>query len=120
MARGDSDLPEIGKAETLRSGSDVTLVGSLLMVQRALEVADDPEIGGIDPEIIDIRWVRPLDLSTIRKSVEKTGRLVIVEEQYHDGGWGLRSSRALLSTVRHSALHLFASVCLRYSFLTVP
>ena len=88
VARGDSDLPEIGKAETLRSGSDVTLVGSLLMVQRALEVADDPEIGGIDPEIIDIRWVRPLDLSTIRKSVEKTGRLVIVEEQYHDGGWG--------------------------------
>ena len=43
---------------------------------------------GIDAEVIDIRWVRPLDLPAIRQSLEKTGRLVVLEEQYHEGGWG--------------------------------
>ena len=43
---------------------------------------------GIDAEVIDLRWVRPLDMATVGASVRKTGRLVIAEEQWHEGGWG--------------------------------
>ena len=49
---------------------------------------------GIDVEVIDISWLRPLDIDTVAASVARTGRLVIAEEQYHDGGWGRRSSPA--------------------------
>jgi pyruvate/2-oxoglutarate/acetoin dehydrogenase E1 component len=38
--------------------------------------------------VIDLRWIRPLDLDTIRGSVARTGRLLVVEEQVHAGGWG--------------------------------
>ena len=88
VVRGDGDLPEIGKAAVVRQGADVTVVGSLLMVHRALAAAEQTAREGIDAEVIDIRWVYPLDIETIRASVAKTGRLVIAEEQYHDGGWG--------------------------------
>jgi pyruvate dehydrogenase E1 component beta subunit len=78
----------LGKAEVLRTGLDVTIVATLLMVERALQAADELEAIGIDSEVIDLRWVRPLDLPTVRTSVEKTGRLLIVEEQVHAAGWG--------------------------------
>ena len=86
--RGDIDLPRIGQAEIVRRGSDVTVVASLLMVQRAGEVAKVLASEGIDVEVVDIRWVRPLDVATVRASLGKTGRLVVLEEQYHEGGWG--------------------------------
>ena len=41
-----------------------------------------------DAEVIDLRWLRPLDLPTVRTSVDKTGRLIVVEEQVHAAGWG--------------------------------
>jgi len=78
----------LGKAEVLRTGLDVTIVATLLMVERALQAADELAAIGIDSEVIDLRWVRPLDLPTVRSSVEKTGRLLIVEEQVHAAGWG--------------------------------
>ena len=78
----------LGKAEVLRTGLDVTIVATLLMVERALQAADELAAIGIDSEVIDLRWVRPLDLPTVRTSVEKTGRLLIVEEQVHAAGWG--------------------------------
>ena len=88
VVRGDEHLPRIGRAAVVRSGADVTVVGSLLMVHRALAAADALAVEGIDAEVIDIRWVYPLDMATIRSSFAKTGRLVIAEEQYHEGGWG--------------------------------
>lgn len=88
VVTGHTDLPEIGKAAVVRPGADVTVVGSLLMVHRALAAAEALAGEGIDAEVIDIRWVHPLDLATIRASIAKTGRLVIAEEQYHEGGWG--------------------------------
>jgi pyruvate dehydrogenase E1 component beta subunit len=79
---------EIGKAAILRDGSDVTILASLMMVERALGAADKLAEEGISAEVIDLRWVRPLDMATIGGSVKKTGRLVIAEEQWHEGGWG--------------------------------
>ncbi len=78
----------IGQAAVVRDGSDVTIVTSLLMVERALEAARILDEAGVSVEVIDVRWLRPLDLPTIRASVEKTGRLVIAEEQVHAAGWG--------------------------------
>jgi acetoin:2,6-dichlorophenolindophenol oxidoreductase subunit beta len=81
-------LADIGRAAVLREGSDVSIVATLLMVERALEAAEQLTTVGIDAEVIDLRWLRPLDLSTVRGSVEKTHRLIVVEEQVHAAGWG--------------------------------
>ena len=82
------EIAEIGKAAVMRSGSDVTIVATLLMVERALAAAEQLAADGIDAEVIDLRWLRPLDLPTVRASVDKTGRLIVVEEQVHAAGWG--------------------------------
>jgi pyruvate/2-oxoglutarate/acetoin dehydrogenase E1 component len=81
-------LAAIGRAEVLRLGADVTIVATLLMVERSLQAAEALAHDGIDAEVIDLRWIRPLDVETVRRSVERTGRLVVVEEQVHAGGWG--------------------------------
>jgi pyruvate dehydrogenase E1 component beta subunit len=88
VLRGEAGIVEVGKAEVLRPGSDVTIVGTLLMVSRALEAAEQLAGEGIDAEVIDLRWLRPLDFDTVRESVQRTGRLLVVEEQPHVGGWG--------------------------------
>ncbi len=81
-------VAEMGKAAVERQGSDVTIVATLLMLERSLQAAALLDAEGIDAEVIDLRWIRPLDVATVAASVEKTGRLVIAEEQWHDAGWG--------------------------------
>jgi acetoin:2,6-dichlorophenolindophenol oxidoreductase subunit beta len=81
-------IAELGKAETVRAGSDVTIVATLMMVQRALAAAESLAGEGIDAEVIDLRWLNPLDMDTVDASVARTGRLVVVEEQPHPAGWG--------------------------------
>jgi pyruvate/2-oxoglutarate/acetoin dehydrogenase E1 component len=77
-----------GQAEVVRHGSDLTIAATLLMVERSLAAAAALAHEGIDAEVIDVRWLNPLDLATVRRSVERTGRLVVAEEQVHAGGWG--------------------------------
>lgn len=104
VERGDAAIAEIGRAAVVREGSDVTILGTLLMVDRALEAAGRLAAEGIDAEVIDLRFLRPLDLDRVRASVEKTGRLVVVEEQVHAGGWGATIlSHLLLEGVALSA-----------------
>lgn len=81
-------VAEIGRAAILREGGDVTIVATMLMIERALKAADELAAAGVEAEVIDLRWIRPLDLPTIRHSVDRTGRLLVVEEQVHAGGWG--------------------------------
>ncbi|MEO5966556.1 MAG: transketolase C-terminal domain-containing protein [Candidatus Limnocylindrales bacterium] len=81
-------IAEIGKAQVTREGTDVTIIGTLLMAERALAAADQLAAEGISAEVIDLRWIRPLDIPAVAASVAKTGRLVIAEEQVHAGGWG--------------------------------
>ena len=76
---GDYTVP-LGVAEVKRSGTDVTVVGLAYYVQEALAVADELATQGISVEVIDPRTLVPLDAETIRTSVRKTGRLVIVDE----------------------------------------
>ena len=88
VARGDGQIADIGKAEVVRAGDDVTIVATLLMVDRACEAAEALAEAGISAEVIDLRWLRPLDLPAVRASLEKTRRLLIAEEQVHAAGWG--------------------------------
>ena len=88
VERGDAAIAEIGKAAVVREGSDVTIVATLLMLDRALQAAEELAGEGIEAEVVDLRWLRPLDVPLVAASLERTGRLVVVEEQVHAGGWG--------------------------------
>lgn len=102
--RGDEHIADIGKAAVVRSGTDVTIIATLLMVDRALQAADALATEGIAADVIDLRWLRPLDLRLVRASVERTRRLVVVEEQVHAGGWGATIlSRLVLEGVQLEA-----------------
>jgi pyruvate dehydrogenase E1 component beta subunit len=85
---GDGGVLPVGKAGVLRAGGDVTVVSTLLMANRAVAAADALEQDGISAEVVELRWLRPIDWDTIVESVAKTGRLLVVEEQVHAGGWG--------------------------------
>ena len=100
VQRGDSNLPELGRAEIVRTGRDVTIVATLLMVERALKAAETLAAEGIEAEVVDLRWISPIDHATIDASLARTGRLVIAEEQYHVGGWG----SAIISRLSRSGL----------------
>ncbi len=112
--------PRVGQASIVRSGQDVTIVATLLMVERALAAATVLEAEGISAEIIDLRWVRPLDVPTVAASARRTGRLVVAEEQVHAGGWGATviSELAMAGIPLRSApraVSLPADVCISYS-----
>ena len=83
--RGDDYTIEFGEADVKREGNDVTVVTLGLHVHRALEAADDLA-GEVDAEVIDLRTLVPLDTDTVLESVQKTGRLVVVDEDYHSFG----------------------------------
>jgi 2-oxoisovalerate dehydrogenase E1 component len=73
---------EFGRAAIVREGSDLTVVALALMVHRTLEACDALAGEGISVELIDPRTVSPLDTETILRSVAKTGRLLIVDEDF--------------------------------------
>lgn len=75
----DFVLP-IGKSDVKRPGKDVTLVTFARGVEWSLEAADQLAKGGVECEVIDLRWLRPLDLEPVFESFKKTNRCVVVEE----------------------------------------
>ena len=81
-------LVPIGKARVVREGADVTITAFSRMVEVALEAAGRLAGEGIEAEVIDLRTLRPLDAETITRSVEKTGRIVSVEEGWPYAGIG--------------------------------
>ena len=79
VPEGDHLVP-IGLADVKRAGTDVTIVGLAYYVTEALAVAEDLAREGISAEVLDPRTLVPLDAETLRASVRKTGRVVIVDE----------------------------------------
>jgi 2-oxoisovalerate dehydrogenase E1 component len=71
-----------GQASVVREGGDITVVALALMVHKTLEASALLEKEGISVELIDPRTVSPLDTQTILRSVAKTGRLLIVDEDF--------------------------------------
>lgn len=86
----------IGKANIVREGSDVTITAFSLMVLKALEAADILAQQGISAEVIDLRTIRPLDTQTIIDSVQKTNRLITVEEGWAFSGIGSEISSIVM------------------------
>ncbi|MDS0281066.1 alpha-ketoacid dehydrogenase subunit beta [Haloarcula onubensis] len=75
-----------GSADVKREGDDVTVVTLGLHVHRALEAAESLADDGVDAEVVDLRSLVPLDTDTVVDSVEKTGSLVVVDEDYRSFG----------------------------------
>ena len=73
---------DFGKAAVVREGSDVTVVALALMVHKTLAACETLAAEGISVELIDPRTVAPLDVDTLLRSVAKTGRLLIVDEDF--------------------------------------
>ena len=78
----------LGEAAVIREGTDITLVTAMKSVHDAIEAADALEQDRVSAEVIDLRTLRPFDIETVLASVEKTSRLVVVEEGPLTGGWG--------------------------------
>jgi pyruvate dehydrogenase E1 component beta subunit len=81
----DYTIP-FGEADVKRSGADATVVTLGLHVHRALEAAERLAEDGIDTEVVDLRTLVPMDTETVLESVRKTGRLVVVDEDYRSFG----------------------------------
>jgi transketolase len=84
-----SDIPfEIGKAQLLREGTDVTIAACGHLVWRSLLAAEQLALAGISCEVINVHTIKPLDANAICKSVQKTRCLVTAEEHQRYGGLG--------------------------------
>jgi pyruvate/2-oxoglutarate/acetoin dehydrogenase E1 component len=88
------DVPEepyeipLGKADIKREGKDLTIIATMIEVQRSLQAAEILSQEGIEAEVVDPRTLKPLDMDTIVKSVSKTGKVLIVHEAPKTGGYG--------------------------------
>lgn len=74
-------------AHVAREGSDLTVVSAGRMVGRCLEAAELASARGIDCEVVDLRYLWPLDMETVLRSVAKTSRLLVVSEAVEFAGW---------------------------------
>ncbi|MFF6947273.1 alpha-ketoacid dehydrogenase subunit beta [Streptomyces iakyrus] len=79
---------ELGRAAVVREGTDVTLVALASTVPLALKAAGVLAGEGVEAEVVDLRCLVPLDAATVLASLGKTSRLVTVEENPYQGGWG--------------------------------
>jgi len=93
----------LGKASLKRTGTDITIIAYSNMVLTSLEAADHLEKEGISVDLIDLRTLNPLDTATIRASVKKTNRAIIVEEDWKTGGVGAEISAQIYE-------HLFTAL----------
>ena len=110
------ELLPIGKAAVVKSGSDATIVAFSRMLGMALQAAGELEKQGIECEVIDLRTIRPLDTSTLVKSLRKTNRMLVVEE-----GWGFASIASEISAqMNEQAFDWLDAPVMRISSKDVP
>jgi pyruvate dehydrogenase E1 component beta subunit len=91
---GEQSIIELGTAETLQSGSDVTIVTLGQTVRVGLEAAASSTWSA---DVIDLRSLMPWDNEAVIQSVRRTGHLVIVEENQYTGGWGTEIAAHVMS-----------------------
>jgi acetoin:2,6-dichlorophenolindophenol oxidoreductase subunit beta len=97
----DDDPVELGSAKVVREGTDLTIVAAMVGVRVALEAAEALAPDGIDAEVVDLRTLRPLDHATVAASIEKTNRVLVVEEGPRTGGW----STTIAAELAEHSLH---------------
>jgi pyruvate/2-oxoglutarate/acetoin dehydrogenase E1 component len=91
----------LGEASVVREGAELTIVSISKGVHDAVEAADALAADGLSTEVVDLRSLRPLDLDTVLASVQKTNRILAVEEGPRTGGW----ATGLLGLVSEAGLH---------------
>lgn len=99
VPEGDTAIPP-GEATVRRDGEDVTIIAWGSMLHYALEAAENLAESGIDPEVVDLRSISPLDRETIASSIKKTGRAVVVHEAPRSGGF----AGELIASINEEAL----------------
>jgi acetoin:2,6-dichlorophenolindophenol oxidoreductase subunit beta len=87
VPEGDYEVA-LGTVALRREGTDLTILANMLMLHRAMAAAEELAKEGISAEVLDMRCLVPLDMDPIRRSVAKTNRVLIVEEDNLTGGWG--------------------------------
>jgi pyruvate dehydrogenase E1 component beta subunit len=98
----------VGQAVVQREGNDLTIVSVGVGVHRSLEAAGGLADQGISAAVIDLRWIQPLDRETIEQHARRTGRLLVVDEDYRDFGL----SGEVAATVMEAGITTkFARVC---------
>jgi len=107
---------ELGRADVRRSGTDVTLVALASTVPTALTAAERLAADGISAEVVDLRCLIPMDVTAVLESVGRTSRLVTVEENPHQGGWGA----TLVSIVVDEGFELLDAPVRRVASANVP
>jgi pyruvate dehydrogenase E1 component beta subunit len=105
-----------GEAKVCRPGRDVTIVAVSMMVHRAMEAAAELEKSGVDAEVIDLRTLVPLDRKAVIQSVAKTGRLIVVDEDYRS--YGLTAE--IVSCVAEHDPRMLKAAPRRLAFPDVP
>jgi acetoin:2,6-dichlorophenolindophenol oxidoreductase subunit beta len=79
---------DLGQARVARAGSDVTVVALASTVPLAMAAAEQLAAEDVSIEVVDLRCLVPLDVATVLASIEHTSRLLVVEENPYQGGWG--------------------------------
>jgi len=105
-AKADQDFKEItlGKAELLKEGKDISIIAIGKMVSRAEEVAELLAARDIDAEIINVRFLKPLDKEMILKSISKTKRVITIEDNLLAGGLGAAVMNAINEALEDKTL----------------
>jgi transketolase len=101
----DSEF-QIGKAQLLKEGSELTIVATGTMVYPGLQIVEKLAAAGVSAELINLHTVKPLDKETILNSVNKTKRLVTMEEHQIMGGMGSAVLEALAGETNYKSLLL--------------
>jgi pyruvate dehydrogenase E1 component beta subunit len=105
-----------GQAKVIRKGDAITVVCYSVMVHKVLKAAEKLDAQGVETEVIDLRTVAPFDKDTILKSVEKTGRLLIVHQACRTGGFGAE----IAATVAQEGADLLIEPIQRLGACDVP
>jgi acetoin:2,6-dichlorophenolindophenol oxidoreductase subunit beta len=109
-------VAELGRAAIVRAGRDATVVALAAMVPRAVEAAEKLADDGISLEVVDLRSLVPLDMTTVLESVRRTTRLFTVEENPRLCGWGAE----VVSIVAEEAIYSLDGPVVRITSPHVP
>ena len=112
----ESYTVEIGKAKVAREGKDVTIVSVGMGVHHALQAAEQLDAEGDSAEVVDLVSLVPLDRDTIRASVAKTGRLIVVDEDYMSYG----VSGEIIASVTEHDISVLKAAPKRVAYPDVP
>lgn len=112
----DDFVIPLGVADLKREGSDVSIISHGKMVNFALQAAEKLEQDGIEADVLDLRTLRPLDVDAILRTVEKTNRVVLVEEGWPYGG----ITATVASLIQEEAFDALDAPILRVTQADVP